>query len=121
MRGVSRHPQPKEGGAEVTPERVAELRALADAATPGPWEYGTAMCCPDMGWVDGPSGRVCGLATKSTHGMNAEDAEFCAASRTALPEALDEIERLRAENDELRHIRAVLNVQDWRGAHGTSK
>lgn len=76
---------------------IDSLRALADAASPGPWEDGTASCCPDMGWVDGPKGVVCPVyqGTKVTHTLDANDAAFIAAARTAVPWLLDEIERLR--------------------------
>ena len=61
---------------DMTPERIAELRALANAATPGPWE---------PRWLQYPD---CTIA------LGSEDAAFIAAARTALPEALLEIERL---------------------------
>lgn len=61
----------------MTPERIAELRALieasAEATAERPW---TAN---DMGWP----------------AMTLANTQFCLAARTALPEALDAIERVR--------------------------
>jgi ribosomal 50S subunit-associated protein YjgA (DUF615 family) len=78
-----------------------EWERLANAATPGPWEAGTAMCCPDMGWVDGPKGkgRVCPTyeAGKRTHTLDAQDAEFIAMARTAVPALIAEVRRLQAD------------------------
>lgn len=83
----------------MTEEELDHLRALCDAATPGPWEDGTAMCCPDMGWVDGPKGKgtICPVyeAAKRTHTLDSNDAAFIAAARTALPALIEEVKRLR--------------------------
>lgn len=82
------------------------LRKLEAAATPGPWEYGTATCCPDMGWVDGPAGKgtVCPQyqATKTTHTLDAYDAELIAEMRNALPALLADHARLTDEVADLR-------------------
>jgi hypothetical protein len=83
----------------MTPEEISCLRALSDAATPGPW--------PVAVWIetDGNEWR----ATGPGHDNSADDAEpgcpdeqaaqrdavFIAASRSALPALLDEVERLR--------------------------
>lgn len=66
-----------------------QLRALANAATPGPWEVkgdeldgtGVAHCCmpPD------PEDRA--------------DMEFIAAARTALPQLLDQLDQAEADRD----------------------
>jgi hypothetical protein len=77
----------------MTPDRLKELRALCDAAQPGPWRYsGDKDGRIDTGppditdWEDG----------YVIYGVDRdEDARFIVAARTALPEALDEIERLR--------------------------
>lgn len=41
----------------LTPERLSELRRIAEAATPGPWEValgsGIAVCTQVVGWRDG--------------------------------------------------------------------
>lgn len=87
----------------MTPDQLSAIRERLDAATPGPWEAGTAACCPDMGWVDGPKGAVCPqfTATKVTHSLDANDAELIANAPTDLRALLDEVERIRAERDDL--------------------
>lgn len=87
----------------MTTERIAELRALAEAATPGPWEIikfdgpmseeticRTKDAAPyeQMVWREGSDYDDYGQHPSD------EDAAFIAAARTALPEALNEIERL---------------------------
>lgn len=109
---------------------LAALRALCDAATPGPWEagfYNKVISVPlsnehmriereidAMGevppeshpvWDSLPNTFVCfaptiGGDTPTAQGLI--DARFIAAAREALPALLDEVERLRAENERLR-------------------
>jgi len=85
----------------MTPDQLSAIRERLDAATPGPWEAGTASCCPDMGWVDGPKGAVCPqfTATRVTHSLDANDAELIANAPTDLRALLDEVERLTADRD----------------------
>jgi hypothetical protein len=71
----------------VTPERIAELRALWQMATRCPWIV-TGSAARE---IRGPFGH------RVTITEYASDAAFIAAASTALPEALDEIERLRGE------------------------
>ena len=75
-------------------------RELEKAATPGPWESGTATCCPDMGWIDGPAGkgRVCPTheAPKRTHTIGAEDADLIVWLRNNCTALLDAAERVEA-------------------------
>ena len=87
----------------MTKDQLSAIRARLDAATPGPWEAGTACCCPDMGWVDGPKGAVCPqfTATKVTHSLDANDAELIANAPTDLRALLDEVERLKAREESL--------------------
>jgi hypothetical protein len=77
--------------------RLKELRALCDAATPGPWRRGAVehhhVFCPHPGALAPELGRV--LLRMNEYFPHADDATFIAAASTALPEALDEIERLR--------------------------
>ena len=81
----------------MTREQLDAIRARVEAATPGPWEAGTAFCCPDMGWVDGPKRTVCPVyeGTKRTHTLDANDAEFIAHARVDVSALLAEVERLR--------------------------
>ncbi len=94
----------------MTPDQLSAIRERLDAATPGPWEAGTAACCPDMGWVDGPKGAVCPqfTATKVTHSLDANDAELIANAPTDLRALLDEVERLTKREDEL--VKAGLDL-----------
>jgi hypothetical protein len=90
----------------MTKERIAELRVLCEAATPEPWRD-DGMMFVDIGPEQYPEERSlidCQLATNA-------DRRFVAAARTALPEALDEIERLEAEAEQ---------IATWLAAHGTT-
>ena len=83
----------------MTREQLNAIRARVEAATPGPWEAGTAFCCPDMGWIDGPKRMVCPVheSAKRTHTLDANDAEFVASAREDVPALLAEVERLTAD------------------------
>ena len=82
----------------MTAVEAVHLRKLCEAATPGPWE--TYDERNRTWWVDSsntPESRTTGaVAETGEHELGPEDAAFIAASRTALPACLDEIERLRA-------------------------
>lgn len=66
----------------MTPSRLAEIKALADAATPGPWlSRDGEVFRPDF--------------TGIAHEVDDDDSDFIAASRTAVPELVAEVERLR--------------------------
>lgn len=85
------------------PERIAELRALAEDATPGPWESAKDHASIYAANTHDPSDPYfIGRASSNDTHKFMENARFIAAACTALPEALDEIERLRAELDEQR-------------------
>lgn len=84
----------------LTPERLDELEALAEAATPGPWVVGD-----DASQVIAPC-PCCGLiATCDPYGIPTGDRDydlqhhynsgFIAASRQAIPELIAEVRRLR--------------------------
>lgn len=85
----------------ITPERIEELRRLCDAATPGPWIVQESAF--NRGTMEirctSPDVRGGTLYVAQTRWMdtNSKDAPFIAAARTALPEALDTIEALRAD------------------------
>ena len=88
----------------MTDERLAELEALCAAATPGPW---TPSVDSDRGYVGEDYGRwwlpsfkeapfsVFSLEDKEAQADR--DAAFLCAARTAVPELLAEVRRLRAE------------------------
>lgn len=86
---------------------IEKLRALLAAATPGPWK---ASIYYDDGQpsgvdVESESGSVCDVRGRQ---LATEDAAFIAASRDALPALLAEVERLRAENAQLRARKAEM-------------
>ena len=86
---------------DLTPERLHELRRIAEAATPGPWEV--------VG-LDGYGGpyalRMPHRSGRTWYGVEGikrrEDAEyFVAMNRNTVLALLDEIERLRREQEEI--------------------
>jgi hypothetical protein len=98
-----RQPSPAIADSALTPERLARLRQLYEAATPGPWL--TAPWDPKTvmveGWVRsgqppypsfvGPFGIF--------HAGSEEDAALAAAALSALPALLDALEHERGEVD----------------------
>lgn len=82
---------------------LKHLRALAEAATPGPWELRSDrneqknVYSGDK-WI-AVLPHQCVASIEEQRG---QDAAFVAAARTAVPELLDENERLRAALDYLR-------------------
>lgn len=84
----------------ITDTQLAELKALEQAATPGPWDvelnnpdhhpsYDDAWFIPQI-WDHGHgSSEDAGIYERA-------DAAFIAAARTAMPLLIAEVERLRA-------------------------
>jgi len=74
---------------------IPALRAVCDAATPGPWEITRdknmeeAWCW----WID--VGPLCEAFRDEITDSDYNDVNFVSTARAALPAALDEIERLR--------------------------
>lgn len=92
----------------MTEERLAELERLADAATVGPWDAIREVDHPERGAIlvyAAPGGGFNCLAHPfTTHTGRVEarmdrlaDADFCAKARTAIPELLAEVRRLREQ------------------------
>lgn len=77
----------------MTKEQLDEIRARADAATPGPWINDDDLSITGANGTD-----VCIWWDL----VSADDAEFIAAARTDVPALLAEIERLRAEVERVR-------------------
>lgn len=82
----------------MSEQRLSEIEAIANAATRGPWE---AWSSDGKEWnVAAPDGdciahKVCGNLGMD-EGTDDEDvARFVAESRTAVPELIDEVRRLR--------------------------
>ena len=81
--------------------KLTEWQALCDAATPGPWVNPDGYCVrhdSDERWLPVCfEWRCCsGNEQVKSVGQGVDDMEFIAAARTALPEAIVEIMRLRA-------------------------
>lgn len=101
-----------------TPERIAELRALCDSATPGGWQYDThnhiidrqgriILSIPDHPEGDDYSFHASEVRARSDwYNESAANAKLTTASRTALPDALDEIER---QTKEIERLKEALN------------
>lgn len=85
----------------MTPERIKELRTICDAATPGPWSVSFGE--DEIGSMVYGLEEVEEFTSRDSLDFQQVNADwsFIAASRTALPEALDEIERLQARVEEL--------------------
>ena len=89
----------------ITPSRIAELRKLADEATPGPWSWVPAEDDDLYDWLSAPTDELMMHSIDSDEGswiaVEERNALFIAACREAVPALLDEIERLQTENEEL--------------------
>ena len=85
----------------MTPERLAEIRARAEAATEGPWEatweegddWWSITGAPQRVGADGPWALCPEVATSDAR--DPADATFIAHARTDVPDLVAEIERLR--------------------------
>ena len=90
--------------------KLDEWKALADAATPGPW----GMCDGgqfDLGTIrritpDDPICELGGFYEPNT----VANATFIAAAREAIPALIGEVERLTRERDELREALEAARV-----------
>ncbi|MFJ9112958.1 hypothetical protein [Streptomyces sp. NPDC102283] len=95
------------GPAPMTPDREQEIRTREQAATPGPWESDGAEIYGTLGgvlMVDLWVGET--LDVEDQERSNA-DAAFMADARSAVPELLAEVDRLRAEIAELEAARTT--------------
>lgn len=83
----------------MTPKRIKELREMIDGATPGPWRACQLKGFGAMRFIvtESPKAEWHQVVAILEHVGSFKGDEFVAAARIALPEALDEIERLRAE------------------------
>ena len=96
----------------MTPERLAEIEARANAATEGPWEAdGTEITqhwTRPQPWVTVASNEVACMAYcygGSGRGIEREtDAEFIAHARTDVPALLVEVRRLQAAVERVRAL-----------------
>ena len=116
----------------MTDERLAELRALANAVGPEPWQIRVAEDLEGEQSIfvvrndEGAEYTVAHIGLDIPRTELGEDpradAAFIAASRTAIPELLDEIERLRikgvsregSDDDFWIALREAINAGDER-------
>lgn len=107
--------------------RLAELKALADAATPGLWRSGQKEAAVLNGGIEQiPSvigeknGRLIHIEEKNvtfrTYHLSREDADFIATSRTAMPQLVDTVRAYHEQiNLLLNKVNAVTSL--WRHGH----
>lgn len=97
----------------MTPERLAEIEARVDAATPGPWHardrgighelhHGAADDCK-QNWCEDVNGE-------HRETFRRGDAEFIAAARNDVPALLAEVRRLQAAAERVRELLAEWSV-----------
>jgi hypothetical protein len=98
----------------ITQQRLDEIKARCEAATPGPWKHRDPpeVQIPDPNWerheiVDESLKLVAQTHYPTTEWKCARNEEmerngpFIAAARTDIPDLLAEVERLRAEAAEM--------------------
>jgi hypothetical protein len=93
-------------------ERIKELRKIIDAASRGPWR---AIADPphtrEKKIIEDADGFTLGyVEAYYDTPFNEADATFIAAARSALPEALNEVERLREILD---RIETYVETEQW--------
>lgn len=85
----------------LTPTRLAELRSIERAATPGPWRsshktaFDTPIDAADLSGPEQADRKWCGAPGRYVKA----DADLIAEARNALPHLLDELEAARAKLD----------------------
>ena len=79
-------------------ERLAEIKARVEAATPGPWFVNMTKVWAWKGALRGVDDRKMFLTEASP-----ANAYFIANARTAIPELIAEVERLREHVASLEH------------------
>lgn len=84
-------------------ERIAQLEALCQAASEGPWSW----IEPDRGELWSIEPDICKFGIEANYypvageAPTEDDARFITEARTALPELLAEVRRLREEKSRL--------------------
>lgn len=99
----------------MTPERLAEIEELANAATPGPWRHerllysdGTPYNTNYQCWRF-VEPAICGL-WDGTDGPESADADFIAAARTDVPALCATVRKLILELESALHAKDNDNV-----------
>ena len=93
----------------MTPETIAELRRLAEAATPGPWEWTTDLDAL-LGGYEGEYRVIdTAMALRSHYVLRvaSEDAILIAAAVNALPALLDAAAERDALAAKVEQVRAL--------------
>ncbi len=81
----------------LTDERLVELEALAEVATPGPWSRTFGPREPSRVWASDDDAEPLAVLGGYVEGTDSvADAEFIAAAREALPALLAEVREHRA-------------------------
>ncbi len=100
--------------ADMTPERLAEIKARADAATPGPWGHGEGCCGPYLDYQAHQDERGCGTAESATSDYDGRqplwlggtvlptDRLFIAHTRQDIPALIAALESAWAEVERLK-------------------
>lgn len=86
----------------MTEKELAEIEALANAATPGPWKQEDSWVVTEdfdnEAFVEGVEGSVCPVVGMWVYDrellLDPDDARFIAAARTAVPQLIAEVRRL---------------------------
>lgn len=105
----------------LSDERIAEIRAREQAATPGPWEvegksHMAFACIVSSSQYDPINDRqrrivkMCGIASPAGEGSN--NASFIANARQDVPDLLTEVTRLRSR---VARLEGVLRSVEWEG------
>jgi hypothetical protein len=90
----------------MTPERLAEIERLMEAATPGPWVVSNDPNGKPHQILGMFNGTLldpvvdCRWASATQRGC--DDYDFIAAARTAVPELVQEVRRLREALEDIR-------------------
>ena len=87
----------------LTPARLAEIEAAADAATEGPWYAQPKYSVLGKRLIVAEAGPI-RVTADAAHEMQpaGDDATFIAMARTAVPELVAEVRRLAATERKLR-------------------
>lgn len=87
----------------MTPQRLAEIAACADAADSGPWEVMNAGDNETVTFIEGPDGDVLVRDMRGSGHLSEEytwvsepNARFITNAREYVPELVTEVRRLRA-------------------------
>jgi len=104
-------------GGRMTPERIAELRALVDKATPGPIAiHRIDLDGGALEWQmqsERRNAAVVGSFTDEDNRRARYDAQLFSAAVDAIPELLDEVERLRKMVAMLEHAQVMKAGKMW--------